>query len=140
MMVVLRVAALLLLGVVSAFMLWIMFVNLAGRENSRWFGGRPGTLGVRDGKLAPPKSTPNSVVSEGIDPAHPAYVAPITYSGDSSVAMARLGGVLQRLGLCTLLAAPSSVACTSSSQRRATRRRSCSPSPRRSTPSPGACS
>ena len=37
-------------GVVSAFMLWIMFVNLAGRENSRWFGGRPGTLGVRDGK------------------------------------------------------------------------------------------
>ena len=103
MMVVLRVAALLLLGVVSAFMLWIMFVNLAGRENSRWFGGRPGTLGARDGKLAPPKSTPNSVVSEGIDPAHPAYVAPITYSGDSSVAMARLGGVLQRLGGVTLI-------------------------------------
>ena len=43
------------------------------------------------------------MVSEGIDPAHPAYVAPITYSGDSRVAMARLGGVLQRLGGVTLI-------------------------------------
>lgn len=103
MMVVLRVVALLLLLVVTAFLLWVLFVNFTGRESSRWFGSRPSTLGVRDGKLAPPKRTPNSVVSEGIDPAHPAYVAPISYSGDPSEAMARLGAVLQRMGGVTLI-------------------------------------
>ncbi len=103
MMIVLRVLALLLLLVVTAFLLWVLFVNLTGRESSRWFGGRPGSLGVRDGKLAPPKATPNSVVSEGVDVNHPAYVAPISYSGDPSEAMARLGGVLQRMGGVTLI-------------------------------------
>ena len=53
MMVVLRVLALLLMLSVTAFLLWVLFVNLTGRESSRWFGGRPGSLGVRDGKLAP---------------------------------------------------------------------------------------
>ncbi len=103
MMVVLRVVALLLLLVVTAFLLWVLFVNFTGRENSRWFGGRPGSLGVRDGKIAPPKATPKSVVSEGVDVNHPAYVAPISYSGDPSEAMARLGGVLQRMGGVTLI-------------------------------------
>ena len=40
---------------------------------------------------------------EGLTVNHPAYVAPITYRGDPSVAMARLGGVLQRMGGVTLI-------------------------------------
>lgn len=97
MMVLLRVFGLLLLAVLIVFGLWLAFVNLTGRENSMWFGGRPSTLGVTGGKLAGPRSTPNSVVSEGIDATHSAYVAPIAFTGDPRAALAKLGGVLQAL-------------------------------------------
>lgn len=103
MIVVLRVVALLLLALLVVFALWVVIVNLFGREESMWYGGRPSTLGVHDGKLSPPKRTPNSVVSEGIDSTHPAYVAPIAYSGDGTAAMARLGGIVQTLGGVTLV-------------------------------------
>mgnify|MGYP000110722008 CR=1 FL=1 len=103
MIVVLRVASLVLLVAIAAFVLWVVFVNLFGRENSMLFAGRPSTLGVRNGRLAPPKQTPNSVVSEGVDSSHPAYVAPIPYSGDGAAAMARLGGLLQAMGGVTLV-------------------------------------
>ena len=97
MLVLLRFVALLLLVVLGAFGLWLVFVNLAKRENSIWFGGRPSTLGVTDGKLGGPRKTPNSVVSEGIDSTHPAYVAPIAFAGDPRAALAKLGSVLQAL-------------------------------------------
>ena len=97
MLVLLRFVALLLLVVLGAFGLWLVFVNLAKRENSIWFGGRPSTLGVTDGKLGGPRKTPNSVVSEGIDSTHPAYVAPIAFTGDPRAALAKLGSVLQAL-------------------------------------------
>lgn len=103
MIVVLRVLALLLLVLVTGFLLWVLFVNLFGREKSIWFGGRPSTLGVHGGHLSPPKRTPNSVVSEGIAPTHPAYIAPIAYRGDGVAAMAKLGGVLQTMGGVTLI-------------------------------------
>ena len=98
MIVLLRIFGLLLLAVLILFGLWLAFVNLTGRQNSMWFGGRPSTLGVHDGKLGVPRKTPNCVVSEGIEPTHKAYVAPITFTGDSRVALAKLGGVLQALG------------------------------------------
>jgi uncharacterized protein (DUF1499 family) len=103
MIVLVRVLALLLLVVLIPFLAWLIFVNLTGREDSRWFGGRPSTLGIRDGKLSGPKQTPNSVVSEGVDPANPAYVAPIAFSGDAKAAMAKLGAVLQSLDRVTLI-------------------------------------
>ena len=103
MMVVLRVVAFLLLVPLVAFAVWVLFVNLFNREDSMWYGGRPSALGLHDGKLSPPKRTPNSVVSEGIDSTHPAYVAPIVFSGDGEAAMAKLVGILQAIGGVTLV-------------------------------------
>ena len=103
MMIVLRILALLLLVVLIPFLLWVTFVNLASREDSRWYGSRPSTLGVRDGKLSGPKRTPNSVLSEGVELTSPAYVAPIAFSGDPKAALARLGGVLQALDRVTIV-------------------------------------
>lgn len=103
MIVLIRVLALLLLIVLIPFLAWLIFVNLTGREDSRWFGGRPSTLGVREGKLSGPKQTPNSVVSEGVDATNPAYVAPIAFSGDPKAALAKLGAVLQSLDRITII-------------------------------------
>jgi uncharacterized protein (DUF1499 family) len=103
MLVLLRVFAFLLLAVLIVFGLWLAFVNLTGRENSMWFGGRPSTLGVKEGKLASPRKTPNSVVSEGIESTHPAYVAPIAFTGDPRAALAKLGAVLQALDRVTMI-------------------------------------
>jgi uncharacterized protein (DUF1499 family) len=49
---------------------------------------RPDNLGVKDGRLAPPKRTPNSVSSQAdaADAEH--YVAPIPFKGDALAAMA----------------------------------------------------
>jgi uncharacterized protein (DUF1499 family) len=95
MMIWLRIFGLLVLSALILFGLWCVFVNLTGRENSMWFGGRPTRLGVTDGELTGPKATPNSVVSEGVDSSHPAYVAPLPFSGDAQAAMARLGTLIQ---------------------------------------------
>lgn len=51
MFVLLRIFGLLLLVVLILFSVWFAFVNLSKRENSIWFGGRPSTLGVKDGKI-----------------------------------------------------------------------------------------
>jgi uncharacterized protein (DUF1499 family) len=49
---------------------------------------RPQNLGLKDGKLAPPKRTPNSVSSQA-DPADTEhYIAPIAFKGDALAAMA----------------------------------------------------
>lgn len=103
MIVLLRVFALVLLIAIIGFGAWLLFVNLLGRENSMWYAGRPRSLGVHDGKLGGPKRTPNSVVSEGVDGAHAAYVAPIAFTGDPSAAMLRLVAVLQSLDRVTLV-------------------------------------
>ena len=103
MLVLVRVFGLLLLALLILCGLWIAFVNLAGRENSMWYGGRPSTLGVKDGKLSGPRSTPNSVVSEGIATTDPAFTAPIAFTGDPRVALAKLGAVLQTLDRVTIV-------------------------------------
>lgn len=49
---------------------------------------RPDYLGVKDGRLARPKSTPNCVSSQA-DPADEEhYIAPIAFKGDAAAAMA----------------------------------------------------
>jgi len=54
---------------------------------------RPGDLGVVDGKLAPPKRTPNCVSSqaERADAEH--YVAPLAFRGDFSAIEKAVAGV-----------------------------------------------
>lgn len=106
MLALLRIFGLVLLCVIALFVVWVAFVNLTRRESSMWYGGRPSTLGVHDGKLGGPKKrTPNSVVSEGIDPAHPAYIAPIAFTGDPRAAMAKFITVVQAMRDVTLIKA-----------------------------------
>lgn len=60
------------------------------------FGGtRPDNLGVRDGRLAPPKRTPNNVhsqIDKTADPAH--YIEPLRYQGEAGKAWAKLQGIV----------------------------------------------
>ena len=63
-------------------------------------GTAPGDLGVRDGRLKPPSSTPNSVSSQAeLYPAHPqrtnAQIAPFKFTGDGKVALQRLAQLLR---------------------------------------------
>jgi uncharacterized protein (DUF1499 family) len=108
MLALLRIFALGLLFVVAAFLLWLVIVNFTKRESSMWYGGRPSRLGLVDGKLHGPKKTPNSVVSEGIDAAHPAYIAPIAFTGDPAAAMAKLLSVVQSMNRVVVVQSDSS--------------------------------
>ncbi len=110
-MLVIRVLALVLLFVIAAFLLWVVVVNLTKREDSMWYGGRPSTLGIKDGKLASPKQTPNSVVSDGVASTHPAYVAPIAFTGDAKAAMAKLTAIVKAMEGATLTEANDAYLC-----------------------------
>ena len=71
-------------------------------------GQPPATLGVRDGRLAPPSQTPNSVSSQAsLYPGHPqhayASIAPLAYTGDAAAAMRRLGTLLEATPGCVLV-------------------------------------
>ena len=64
---------------------------------------RPDNLGVKDGRLAPPKSTPNSVSSQ-IDPADGEhYIAPIPFKGDAPAAMAAVRKAVENLRGSTVI-------------------------------------
>lgn len=57
-------------------------------------GRRPGNLGVTEGRLAPPRSTPNCVSSQA-DPKDVQHaIAALRYTGSGAVAMGALRGVL----------------------------------------------
>ena len=49
---------------------------------------RPDNLGVKDGRLAPPKSTPNCVSSQADASDAEHYIAPIPFKGSAAQAMA----------------------------------------------------
>ena len=49
---------------------------------------RPDNLGVKAGRLAPPKSTPNCVSSQADPSDAEHYIAPIPFKGDAAAAMA----------------------------------------------------
>jgi len=65
------------------------------RGDTMFAGTRPVNLGVMDGRLAPPKKTPNCVSSQA-DPGDAGhYIAPIRYSGGALEAMATLRRVVE---------------------------------------------
>jgi uncharacterized protein (DUF1499 family) len=103
-MVLLRIVGLLLLSALVLFGLWVAFVNVTGREKSIWYGGRPSTLGVKNGTLSGPKATPNTVLSDAVESTSPAYVAPLVFTGDPRAALAKLGTVLQGLNRVKIVA------------------------------------
>jgi len=58
-------------------------------------GTRPDNLGVHNGRLAPPKRTPNNVnsqVDRNADPQH--FIEPLRYAGDAHKAWETLHGVV----------------------------------------------
>jgi uncharacterized protein (DUF1499 family) len=55
-------------------------------------GKRPAGLGVRDGKLKPPASAPNSVSSQAAGGYH--RIAPLTYQGSQAQAMSKLKSII----------------------------------------------
>jgi len=61
----------------------------------KFLGRRPTNLGVRDGKLAAPPSTPNCVSSQATDKGH--HVPPLSLSGDPRVAMQRVKAIVQAM-------------------------------------------
>lgn len=55
-------------------------------------GERPDNLGVRDGRLTPCPASPNCVTSMGGSDRQ--HIAPLTFTGDATAALARLQAVL----------------------------------------------
>ena len=69
-------------------------------------GTRPDNLGVRDGRLAPPKRTPNNVnsqIDQNADPRH--YIEPLRYSGDARAAFAAVRRVVEGMQRVTVVKA-----------------------------------
>ena len=64
---------------------------------------RPDNLGVKDGRLAPPKRTPNSVSSQAdaADAEH--YIAPIPFKGDAPAAMAAVRKAVESMRGSTVI-------------------------------------
>ena len=76
--------ALLIFGAIAGLALHV--ATATGDTVFSW--KRPSYLGVKDGRLAPPKRTPNSVSSQA-DPADTEHhIAPIPFKGDALAAMA----------------------------------------------------
>jgi uncharacterized protein (DUF1499 family) len=63
-------------------------------------GSAPANIGVREGRLLPPSTTPNSVSSQAsLYPDHPqlpyAKIEPFRYSGDGKAAMVKIAGIVR---------------------------------------------
>lgn len=64
---------------------------------------RPDNIGMKGGRLAPPKSTPNCVSSQA-DPADAEhYIAPIPFKGDSAAAMAAVRKAVEGMRDATII-------------------------------------
>jgi uncharacterized protein (DUF1499 family) len=84
----------------AVLVLLLALLPLAAGQLGWLRGAPPAQPGVREGKLAPPSKTPNSVSSQAdLWPGHPqrdgARIAPLTFSGDGEAAMARLKAVIE---------------------------------------------
>lgn len=79
----------------------VLLVLLAGQLG--WLGGpEPSNLGVREGRLKPPSSTPNSVSSQAmLWPGHPqrqaAQIDPIALRGDGATTIARIKAIIEAM-------------------------------------------
>lgn len=64
---------------------------------------RPDNLGVKDGRLAPCRRTPNCVSSQA-DPADAVhYIAPIPYQGDAAAAIAAARAAVESMPRATVI-------------------------------------
>ena len=95
----LTIVALLLAGTVA-----VLALHVATATGDTVFSmKRPDNLGVKDGRLAPPKSSPNSVSSQA-DPADAEhYIAPIPFKGAVPAAMAAVRKAVEGMTDSTII-------------------------------------
>ena len=96
---VLLVFSLLLLGAIAGFALHV--ATATGDTVFSW--KRPDNLGVKDGRLAPPKRTPNSVSSQADAADGEHYIAPIPFKGDALAAMAAVRKAVESMAGATVI-------------------------------------
>ena len=95
--------AFLLLVAVAAAGLAVHLATATGDTVFSW--KRPDNLGVKDGRLAPPKRSPNCVSSQA-DPADAEhYIAPIAFKGDTPAAMAAVRKAVEGMTDTTIIRA-----------------------------------
>jgi uncharacterized protein (DUF1499 family) len=83
----------------------VALIVIVGASMGLFSGTRPENLGVRDGRLAPPKPTPNNVNSQAdknADPGH--YLDPLRYEGDSGRAWTALKRVVEGMPRARIIA------------------------------------
>ena len=88
-----------LLGAVSGLALHV--ATATGDTVFSW--KRPDNLGVRDGRLAPCRRTPNCVSSQAERADEEHYIAPIAFKGDALQAMAALRKALEAMERATVI-------------------------------------
>jgi uncharacterized protein (DUF1499 family) len=84
------------LRIAAALFALIALIVVVGAPMGLFSGTRPDNLGVRDGRLADPKRTPNNVSSQAdrnADAAH--YIEPLRIGGDPRRAWTALGQVIE---------------------------------------------
>jgi uncharacterized protein (DUF1499 family) len=90
---------LLIAGAVAGLALHVMTAK--GDTVFSW--KRPDNLGVKEGRLAPPKRSPNCVSSQA-DPADAEhYIAPISFKGDAVAAMAAIRKAVEGMTDATII-------------------------------------
>ena len=89
----------LLAGAVAGLALHVVTAN--GDTVFSW--KRPDNLGVKDGRLAPPKRTPNSVSSQADAADSEHYIAPIPFKGDALAAMAAVRKAVESMNGATVI-------------------------------------
>ncbi|HZN85642.1 MAG TPA: DUF1499 domain-containing protein [Burkholderiales bacterium] len=73
------------------------------RGDTMFAGKRPGYLGVKDGRLARPKSTPNCVASQADAADGEHYVAPIRFKGSALEAIAAARKAVESMARATVV-------------------------------------
>jgi uncharacterized protein (DUF1499 family) len=89
----------LLAGAVAGLALHVATAN--GDTMFSW--KRPDNLGVKDGRLAPPKRTPNSVSSQADAADREHYIAPIPFKGDALAAMGAVRKAVESMDGATVV-------------------------------------
>ena len=87
------VAVLVVAGIVAG----IALHTAVAKGGTVFAGKRPSNLGVHDGKLAPPKSSPNNVSSRAPKEDAEHYTAPLKFSGHGAEALATLRKVIDAM-------------------------------------------
>ena len=64
---------------------------------------RPDNLGVKDGRLAPPKTTPNCVSSQAAPSDTEHFIAPIAFKGDAPAAVAAVRKAVEGMRDATVI-------------------------------------